>query len=113
MPAIRHKAGEVRSATVFAALGDETRLRLVVRLGTDGPISITSLTSDSKISRQAISKHLNVLARAGLVRGVRKGRERIYELDPREIRKAQECLDGIAEQWDRALSKLKILVEGR
>jgi DNA-binding transcriptional ArsR family regulator len=101
----------ISSAAVFAALGDETRLRLVVRLGRDGPVSITRLTSESNISRQAISKHLNVLARAGLIRGVRQGRERLYELDPQQIQRARQYLDVISRQWDEALGRLKGLVE--
>src|ERR1700720_2393511 len=68
-------------APLFAALGDATRLRLVSRLCRDGPQSITKLTASSDVTRQAISKHLRVMAAAGLVRGTRHGRERVWELE--------------------------------
>lgn len=107
----RSNAAAPRSAPVFAALGDERRLRLVARLCRDGPVSITNLASGAEVSRQAITKHLHVLARAGLVRGVRQGRERVYQLDPKQLEQAREYLDAIGRQWDSALSRLKILVE--
>ena len=59
-----------RKARIFAALGDETRLHLVMRLASNGPGSITHLSAKSKVSRQAISKHLDVLRDAGLVTAV-------------------------------------------
>lgn len=107
----RVKSGAARSAPVFAALGDETRLRLVARLCRDGPVSITGLASDAQISRQAITKHLHVLARAGVVRGSRQGREQVYELDTRELQQARQYLKAISRQWDEALDRLKLLVE--
>src|SRR5256712_14066413 len=70
-----------RTAPIFAALGDETRLALVARLSSDGPLSITRLTAGSAVTRQAVTKHLDVLAMAGLVSDVRRGRERIWELE--------------------------------
>src|SRR6185295_10951859 len=69
-----------KAAPIFAALGDEMRLQLLGRLGSSGPQSITSLTTGTDVTRQAITKHLNVLASAGLVRDLRTGRERIWEL---------------------------------
>jgi DNA-binding transcriptional ArsR family regulator len=63
-----------QSAPIFAALGDETRLRLVFRLCDDGPMSITRLAAGSKVTRQAITKHLRVMEDAGLVRSARRGR---------------------------------------
>jgi DNA-binding transcriptional ArsR family regulator len=113
MQAKRLKSGAARSAPIFAALGDERRLRLVVRLCTEGPISITSLASGDDVSRQAITKHLHVLARAGLVRGLRQGRERLYELDTQQIRQARQYLKIISREWDQALDRLKVFVEGR
>lgn len=65
------------AAPVFAALGDETRLGLVARLGSEGPLSITRLTERAGVSRQAITKHLCALSDAGLVKSRRRGRERI------------------------------------
>jgi DNA-binding transcriptional ArsR family regulator len=99
------------SAPVFAALGDETRLRLVVRLCTDGPLSITRLSSGASVTRQAITKHLRVLADAGLVRAYRHGREQIWELEPKQLLKARSDLELISRRWDEALGRLKALVE--
>lgn len=106
-------AAEVRDAVpLFAALGDETRLRLLVRLSSGGPGSIARLSARSAVSRQAITKHLKVLSRAGLVRGNRRGRERIWELEPRRLADAHAYLDQISRQWDQALDRLKRFVEG-
>jgi DNA-binding transcriptional ArsR family regulator len=98
-------------APVFAALGDETRLRLVSRLSESGPTSITRLTSGSKVSRQAISKHLRVLEEAGLVRGTRDGRESTWELSLEPLDDVRGCLDAISTQWDDALARLRAFVE--
>jgi DNA-binding transcriptional ArsR family regulator len=99
------------SASLFAALGDETRLRLVSRLCDDGPMSITELTAGSKITRQAITKHLRVLDEAGLVRSQRRGRESVWQLDKNRIQDAQHYFDLISKQWDGALERLRELVE--
>jgi DNA-binding transcriptional ArsR family regulator len=99
------------TAPIFAALGDETRLQLVTRLSAAGPMSIARLTDGTKVSRQAVTKHLGVLASAGLVRDRRRGRERIWALDPRPLEDARQSLDRISAQWDIALSKLKAFVE--
>jgi DNA-binding transcriptional ArsR family regulator len=105
-------AGLTESAPVFAALGDETRLQLVARLCTSGPMSIARLTSGSDVTRQAITKHLHVLAGAGLVRGSRLGREQIWEIEPTRLQDARRHLDHIAAQWDEALGRLKAALEG-
>ena len=99
------------AAPLFAALGDETRLRLIVRLSAGGPGSIARLSRNARVSRQAITKHLEVLSAAGLVRGSRRGRERIWELEPGRLADAHAYLDRIARQWDDALSRLKRFVE--
>ena len=99
------------SAPVFAALGDETRLRLVFRLCSGGPASIARLTAGSSITRQAITKHLQVLAGAGLVRSRRRGRERLWELRPQELEQARQSLESISRQWAEALGRLKSFVE--
>ena len=95
------------SAPVFAALGDKTRLRLISRLCDDGPMSITRLTTGSKVTRQAITKHLRALADAGLVHDTRRGRERIWEFCPKRIEKARAHLEYISQQWDAALGRLQ------
>jgi DNA-binding transcriptional ArsR family regulator len=99
------------AAPLFAALGDETRLALVDRLGANGPQSITRLTAGSAVTRQAITKHLHILADAGLVHDSRRGRERIWELDTDRLDEARRYLDQIAQKWDEALERLKAFVE--
>ena len=108
---IRRAAKPRGSAPVFAALGDETRLTLVARLGSEGPRSITALTEGSPLTRQAITKHLHVLAGAGLVRSGRHGRERVWRLEPRRLDEARKYLAEISLQWDTALDRLRKLVE--
>jgi DNA-binding transcriptional ArsR family regulator len=98
-------------APVFAALGDETRLSLVVKLCEDSPQSISELTQGSSLTRQAISKHLRVLQNAGLVGSVRAGRESLYEFKPKPIDGIKSYLDHVSRQWDEALGRLKSLVE--
>ncbi len=95
---------------VFAALGDENRLRLLARLSS-GPLSISRLTAGSGISRQGVTKHLQVLERAGLVRGTRRGKESLWYLERRRLEEARRSLELISQQWDRALSKLRLFVE--
>ena len=96
---------------VFAALGDKTRLSLVARLSRGRPCSISQLTGGSKLTRQAITKHLRVLERAGIVHGVRTGRECLFEFNPKPIAGIREYLDFVSAQWDQALSRLKAFVE--
>ena len=98
-------------APVFAALGDETRLKIVNRLSSAGPQSIVRLTGDTDVSRQAITKHLHALAGAGLVRSRRDGRERIWELQTRRLAEAGRYLDQISDQWDAAIDRLRAMVE--
>ncbi|HEX6896307.1 MAG TPA: metalloregulator ArsR/SmtB family transcription factor [Bryobacteraceae bacterium] len=99
-------------APVFAALGDTTRLALVVRLSKRGPRSISELTAGSAITRQAVTKHLHVLQHAGLVRCTPRGRERIWELEARRLEDARRYLAEISNHWDAALERLKKFVEG-
>jgi DNA-binding transcriptional ArsR family regulator len=99
------------AAPVFAALGDETRLRLVSRLCEQGPLSIARLTEGAEVTRQAVTKHLHVLASAGLVRGTREGRENVWELEPRRLEDARRWLDRISKQWGSALDRRKAFVE--
>ena len=103
--------GLARAAPVFAALGDRTRLALLARLSVGGPLSIARLTTGSAVTRQAITKHLQVLLGAGLVRDARQGRERIWKLDPERLVRARGCLDEISRRWDQALDRLKTFVE--
>ena len=99
------------AAPVFAALGDTTRLKVVARLCTHGPLSITGLSQGAKVTRQSITKHLHALADAGLVRDRRRGRERIWELELTRLEMAHRCLDQISAQWEKAIGRLKAFVE--
>lgn len=98
-------------ASVFAALGDETRLSLVSRLCGGQPRSISQLTEGSKLTRQAITKHLRVLERAEILHSVRAGREMLFAYDPEPVEELKKYLDLVSEQWDQALSRLKAFVE--
>lgn len=106
-----HNIGATQAAPLFAALGDGTRLALVDRLGRGGPQSITQLTDGTAITRQAITKHLMVLAQAGIVSDVRRGREHVWTLEANRVAEARRYLDTIAQQWDEALDRLKAFVE--
>jgi DNA-binding transcriptional ArsR family regulator len=105
----RHETA--RTAPVFAALGDETRLDIVARLSSQGPLSISRLTEDTSITRQAITKHLKVLKGAGLVKDTRAGRERLFRLESARLEQAKRHLDAISLEWDRAIDRLRALVE--
>lgn len=96
---------------VFAALADATRLRLIGRLSSGGPLSISQLSEGAGVTRQAITRHLETLGDAGLVRDVRRGRERVWELDRKRVEKAQRYLDQISAQWDAAADRLRAFVE--
>ena len=100
-----------RQANIFAALGDPTRLSLVGKLIDRRPHSISTLTEGSKVTRQAITKHLTVLETVGLVTKIKDGRESLYELDPKPLESLQEYLKVIAAQWDKSLHSLKAFVE--
>ena len=99
------------AAPVFAALGDSTRLRLVTRLSDDGPLSISQLSDGAGVTRQAVTKHLNALADAGVVRGMRRGREHVWELETKRLEMASRYLDEVSGQWDAAIGRLRAFVE--
>ena len=98
-------------ARVFAALGDPTRLKLVAVLCAGGTLSIVQLTANTNISRQAVTKHLQVLSDAGVARDVKSGRQRLWELDPARLEEAKRTLEVIGRQWELALGKLKAFAE--
>jgi DNA-binding transcriptional ArsR family regulator len=100
-----------QSAPVFAALGDPTRLRLIARLARGEPLSIRELTEGEHVTRQAITKHLEVLAEAGLVTDRKRGRERLYALEAAPLDDARRYLDQVSAQWDKAIARLRLLVE--
>lgn len=102
---------DAEAVPVFAALADTTRLRLLRRLSAEGSLSITRLSENAGVTRQAITRHLYQLGRAGLVRHARKGREQIWDLDMKRLENARAYLDQVAAQWDRAAARLKAFVE--
>lgn len=99
------------AALLFAALGDETRLALVAQLSEKGPASISTLAQDFLVSRQAVTKHLQFLAIAGIINGKRAGREHVWVLKPARLANAQRCLEAIAQGWEDALGRLKAHAE--
>jgi DNA-binding transcriptional ArsR family regulator len=94
-------------ARVFAALGDKTRLALVARLCSGEPASISKLADDSKLTRQAITKHLGVLERAGIVRSAQAGRERVFRFEPEPLEDLHQYLASVSKQWDQTVARLK------
>lgn len=98
-------------AAVFAALGDKTRLALVSKLANGQPHSISELTEESELTRQAVTKHLRVLENAGVVRSKTVGRQTMFVFDGRPFKDADEYLRFVSKQWDGALGRLKAFVE--
>nr|WP_229466557.1 metalloregulator ArsR/SmtB family transcription factor [Pseudoduganella plicata] len=98
-------------APTFAALGDPTRLKLVAALCDGMAHSIVELTQVAGMSRQGVTKHLHVLANAGVVSDLKVGRERLWQLEGARIDEARLQLDTIAREWEQALLRLKSFVE--
>ncbi len=105
------KANVLDAAPVFAALGDETRLGLLARLGEGRPLSITALADGHPMSRQAVTKHLRVLETAGLVRSERAGREQRWQLEAERLEDAKDWLETLSKRWDERLERLRAFVE--
>lgn len=103
--------GFAASAPVFAALGDPQRMLLVSSLSKKGPQSITRLQAGTRITRQAVTKHLRVLEAAGLARSEKSGRETVWALDQRPLVNARDHLSAISSQWDAAIERLRAFVE--
>ena len=98
-------------AAVFAALGDETRLSLLAKLCDGQRYSIAELTEGTKLTRQAVTKHLRVLEQVRIVHGTREGRESLFQFDPQPVIEMKEYLELVSKQWDNALARLKSFVE--
>lgn len=111
MSSARARAADFAPAPVFAALGDRTRLRLLERLSDGRARSLTALSRDADVTRQAIAKHLKVLEQAGLVHSERIGRESRFACRPEPLAEARAWLDAVSTQWDDALGRLRELVE--
>jgi DNA-binding transcriptional ArsR family regulator len=113
MPKRRVERQLAGAALLFAALGDPTRLALLERLSQGGPASITALAERFAVTRQGISKHLQVLAAAGVIDGRREGREHVWAINPARLAEGRRRLDLISQGWDTALARLKEHVEER
>jgi DNA-binding transcriptional ArsR family regulator len=100
-----------QTAPLFAALGDETRLSLLVQLGEGRLCSITQLAQARPQTRQAIRKHLHILENVQLIRSVRRGRENLFKIEPKTIEAVAQSLTAISAQWDNAMARLKDFVE--
>jgi DNA-binding transcriptional ArsR family regulator len=100
-------------APVFNALGDDTRLALLKTICSGERQSISALTAGSRLTRQAITKHLRILEAAGIVHSRRAGRETLFEFDPQPIRDVTEYLEIVSREWDQALARLKAFVEAK
>lgn len=98
-------------AQIFAALGDETRLSLLIRLSDGQRQSIAQLTEGSNLTRQAVTKHLHILERVRIVHSTRAGRESLFEFNPEPLDELKRYLDLVSERWDQTLSRLKSFVE--
>jgi DNA-binding transcriptional ArsR family regulator len=109
--ALNEAAKRCAFAPVFAALGDPTRLSLVAKLCGGQPCSISQLTEDTQLTRQAITKHLRVLEHARIVHSTRQGRESRFAFNPEPIEDIKRYLDLVSEQWDDALARLRAFVE--
>ncbi len=105
------QAGARGSAPVFAALGDPTRLALIQQLSNGGPASISALADRQSMTRQGVTKHLHVLADAGIIDGSRQGREQVWTLNPQRLAEGRRHIDFIAAGWTEALARFKKLVE--
>jgi DNA-binding transcriptional ArsR family regulator len=108
----KHHYSTRAKAAVFAALGDETRLSLLARLCDGQRYSIAELTEGTKLTRQAVTKHLRVLERVRIVHGMRDGRQSLFQFDPKPVIEMKEYLETVSKQWDLALTRLKSFVEG-
>ena len=111
MPKRRTDKSLAGAALLFAALGDPTRLTLLRQLSDGGPASISMLAEQFSMTRQGVTKHLQVLAAAGIIDGSRQGREQVWTLNPRRLADGKRHLETIAAGWDDALARFKLLAE--
>ena len=104
-------AAAVAKAQVFDALGDPNRLRIVTRLCDGGPCSTSQVTQVTPVSRQAATKHLQLLEAVGLVCSQRRGRERIWRIEPAPLTDASDYLAALSVRWDEAIERLRAFVD--
>ena len=96
---------------VFTALSDPTRRRILERLHREGPCSVTELVAPLAMTRQAVSKHLDVLEDAGLVAREARGRERMIRARPEPLADVSAWLDACSAAWDERLQRLRAYLE--
>ena len=96
-----------RTDAIFAALGDATRREVIRALSQNGPSTATGLAANLPVTRQAVIKHLNALADAGLVTATRRGRERLYQISPRPLTDAVSWIADLGARWDERLAALR------
>jgi predicted transcriptional regulator len=96
---------------IWSAIGDPTRRRLLDSLLADGPGTATTLSAELPVTRQAVTKHLLVLDRVGLVRSAPAGRERRYHVDEAQLARAVAQLNSVGVLWDARLRRIKKLSE--
>ena len=99
------------AASVFDALGDANRLRIVMGLCDAGPSSTLQVAQAVPLSRQAATKHLEVLQAVGVVASAKHGRERIWTVQSQPLTAASDYLTMLSGRWDRAIERLKMFVE--
>lgn len=97
--------------TLFSAVADSTRRSILERLRTQEPLSIKTLADPLPISRQAVTRHLDVLLDTGLVEMRWVGRERMHFLNPQPLQEIEDWLRPYSEAWDRRLTRLQRRLE--
>jgi DNA-binding transcriptional ArsR family regulator len=96
---------------LWSAVGDPTRRRMLDQLLQDGVGTPTSLSEHLPVTRQAVTKHLVVLDRVGLVHGTSAGRERQFRVDQAQLARAVAQLADVGATWDSRLQRIKRLAE--
>ena len=96
-----------RTDAIFTALADATRRQVIRALSEQGPLTATSLAASLPVTRQAVAKHLDALADAGLVTATRQGREKLYQLSPRPLTDAVSWMAELGARWDDRLAALR------
>lgn len=109
---LRVEAEAAAVATIFAALGDPTRARIVGRLAREGRLTLSDLARDTPISRQAIARHVGVLNDAGIVASERHGREVRLSVRPEALAPVGQWLSEVSRAWDDVLSRLARHLDG-
>ena len=96
---------------LWSAIADPSRRRVLDLLVSNGEVSASWLAGRVPFSRQAVSKHLAVLERAGLITRRKLGREVLYQVETGRLDQATRAMAELAAQWDRRLDAIKRLAE--